>query len=116
MWPGSPVSYNGEKPKHVIKFSDGTPLKDRMEKVVEWLTLDEPANFVLLYIDEPDQTSHKFAPFSKEVRDLIMKIDDSVKYLINRLKEVGILDETNLIILSDHGMSEIRGKKILDKF
>ncbi len=36
------------------------------------------------------------------------KVDDAVGYLKTRLKQVGLLNKANLIITSDHGMTEIR--------
>lgn len=79
------------------------------------MTLDvDPANFVLLYIDEPDEISHQTAPFSPEVRKKLSELDNAVQHLVNRLNETDLLDETNLIILSDHGMSEVREEHVID--
>lgn len=86
-----------------------------MDEVVKWMTLDEdPANFVLLYIDEPDETSHQTAPFSPQVRKMLGDLDNAVQHLLNRLNETDLLEETNLIILSDHGMSEVSEERVLD--
>lgn len=115
MWPGSPVSYNGKMAKYVQKYTRGIPLENRMEKVIEWLTLEnEPANFVLMYIDQPDETQHVTGPYSPETREIIKKLDNSIEYLVRRLKEVQLDNSTNLIILSDHGMSEIEPERIID--
>ena len=115
MWPGSPVKYNGRRPKIVHNFERGIPFVERMNEVVKWLTLDtEPANFVLLYIDEPDEVSHQTSPFSPQVRNMLRELDNAVQHLIIRLNETDLLEETNLIILSDHGMSEVQEERVLD--
>ena len=115
MWPGSPVKYNGKRPKIVHGFERNISYIDRVEEVVQWMTRDvDPANFVLLYIDEPDETSHQTAPFSPQVRKTLRELDLAVLHLMKRLNETGLLEETNLIILSDHGMSEVREEHVID--
>lgn len=115
MWPGSPVRFKGKRPKIVHNFERGISFTKRMDEVIKWMTLDEdPANFVLLYIDEPDETAHQTAPFSPQVRNVLRELDDAVQHLVNRLNETDLLDETNVIILSDHGMSEVREDHVID--
>lgn len=88
-------------PKYFEKFKRGLTFIERMDKAVEWLTFDvNPANFVLVYIDEPDEIAHKNGPFSVEVKEVLKNLDDSIKHLLTRLKETGLLEETNIIILS----------------
>lgn len=115
MWPGSPVSYNGRRPKYVQRFEHGLPFTQRMDQAIDWLTLDkDPANFVLVYIDEPDETSHNNGPFSPATRKILKDLDDAVKHFLKRLEEVDLINETNIIILSDHGMSEVREDRVID--
>lgn len=79
MWPGSNgVNYTGKGPKILHKFEIGIPIIQRVDEVVQWLAKDK-ANFVLLYINEPDKTSHEFGPFSPEVRERLKEVDDAVK-------------------------------------
>lgn len=99
----------------MLGFERGIPLIERMDEVVKWMTLNqEPANFVLLYIYEPDSTAHQTGPFSPQVRSMLGELDNAVQHLVTRLNETDLLEETNLIILSDHGMSETREDNILD--
>ena len=115
MWPGSPVTYNGKRPKYVQNYKRNLTFFHRMDEAFEWLTLEKDApNFVLVYIDEPDETSHHNGPFSEEVREILRQLDDAIKYFIEKLKKVNLLNETNIIILSDHGMSEVREDRVID--
>lgn len=94
-------------------FETGIPFVQRMDEVIKWMTVDS-ANFVLLYINEPDVISHQTGPFSPEVRKKLSELDDAVQHLVTRLDETGLSEETNLIILSDHGMTEVREDRVID--
>src|SRR5699024_4263991 len=50
---------------------------------------------------------------TQQVRSKIQLIDSTVSYLISRLEENGLSKQTNLLFLSDHGMSEIKPEKVL---
>lgn len=96
------------------KYERGLTFIERMDKAIEWLTLDkDPANFVLVYIDEPDEISHNYGPFSPQTREVIKKLDDAIAYFLDKLKEFGLINDTNIIIVSDHGMSEVRPERVL---
>lgn len=51
-----------------------------------------------------DETGHEFGPFSNEIQEILLKCDKLVGYLIDRLAKFKLLDSTNIIITSDHGM------------
>ena len=115
MWPGSAVEYNGKKANYIAGYSRNVSLNDRMDKIIEWLTLqNEPANLVLAYFCQLDQKIHKFGPISPEAKEKVQELDNSINYLTQKLKEKNLFDETNLIILSDHGSSEIREERLLN--
>ena len=40
-------------------------------------------------------------------------MDGHVGYLLNRLEEAGVLDNLNVIIVSDHGMAEMKANNTL---
>ncbi|CAG0899341.1 unnamed protein product [Darwinula stevensoni] len=63
-----------------------------------------PANFVVFYLEEPDSTGHDNGPDSPEVKAMVERVDELLGYLVSRLDSLGLLERTNLIFLSDHGM------------
>jgi predicted AlkP superfamily pyrophosphatase or phosphodiesterase len=109
QWPGSHVHYRNQTIKYLQDFDDKMEWTARVDKIIEWMSdATEPANCVFAYFDEPDTTAHEFGPFSDEVFAMVSKADNTTKYLLQRLTEESLLSHTNLIVLSDHGMAEVR--------
>lgn len=83
--------------------------EQRIDKIIEWMTnTPKNANCVFAYFDEPDTTAHNYGPFSEQVFEKVRIADKTIGYLMEKLEEKRLSEETNLIILSDHGMAEIK--------
>ncbi|GLG94911.1 Ectonucleotide pyrophosphatase/phosphodiesterase family member 4 [Gryllus bimaculatus] len=115
MWPGSNYKYRNKYPTHVEPFNSSTPWHERVDTVVNWfLDPDSPANFVMMYFEEPDAHSHKFGPDSEEVKEQIKKIDRTVSYLRQCLYQKNLTDTVNVIFLSDHGMAAVPPQNLIN--
>jgi len=55
---------------------------------------NQPANLVFAYFEEPDKTGHKKGVGSKEIKNQIVRVDNTVKYVYNL-----IIHDVNLITL-----------------
>jgi len=113
FWVGSQVKIKGEYPTVYHRFNKSVPWNSRVEEVVDWLS-DEPINgrrldinLALLYFSQPDHFGHQYGPESAEVTEQIKRCDDTVGYLIGKLKEAGVYDSVDIIITSDHGMTSL---------
>lgn len=74
-------------------------------QVITWITdPNKPANLVMVYFEEPDTHGHAFGPNSPTVLDLISKLDNITQYLQLQLEKNKLVDKTNVIHVSDHGM------------
>ncbi|ORX60066.1 Phosphodiest-domain-containing protein [Piromyces finnis] len=110
MWVGSEVEINGMSPSYVVKFDPNTTLDEKLNTVSNWLKLpkEEKPRLILVYLPEVDKAAHNYGVNSDEV-NLSLKLVDKFIYklykLINKNKH---RDNTNLIILSDHGMADIK--------
>lgn len=114
MWPGGDVKYHDKLPRYIMPFKPKANWTLNVDTIISWLTNKEhPANCIFMYIDQPDDTSHSWGPFSTQTYEQVSKIDKTVGYFIQRLKNEGIYEETNLIFLSDHGMAEVSDEKII---
>lgn len=68
MWPGSDYRYKNTFPTYFEPIDKELPLKNRTEKIISWITDPiKPVNFVMWYIEEPDEEGHAYSPDSKEV-------------------------------------------------
>lgn len=44
---------------------------------------NQPANLVFAYFEEPDKTSHRKGVNSQEMKNQIVRVDNTVKYVYN---------------------------------
>lgn len=55
-----------------------------------------------------DSARHKYGLFNEEVNKALILCDKWLGWLVEATKEAGIYDNTNFVILSDHGQMEIK--------
>jgi membrane-anchored protein YejM (alkaline phosphatase superfamily) len=60
-------------------------------------------NFTNLNSEFKDKTAHQYGPYSKEVKEKLNKIDQTIGYLLEQINNKKLSDSLNLIITSDHG-------------
>jgi len=58
---------------------------------------------ILNWLTEPDHLQHALGAGSPEARAAIRNDDREVGALIDKLRELGLADKTNIIVVSDHG-------------
>ena len=115
-WPGSEVK--GMRPKYFISpFNMSIPFSLRVDTVAGWFTQeDRPINFGVMYYHEPDETGHQHGPDSTEMVDMIVTLDQYLGYMIKVFNAKHIFDGLNIILTSDHGMSEMKDNVYLDDY
>lgn len=111
FWPGSDTDQ--KRPGIYKNYDNKIPYETRIDTVIKWLQLPEKQrpHLVTLYFDEPDHTGHNFGPLSPENEKVIKKMDVLMGELSSKLDQLPIGKEINLIIVSDHGMTEISDDK-----
>lgn len=63
------------------------PWTSRVDKIMSWIKNEtQPANLVLAYFEEPDSTGHAKGVGSQEVKNQIVRVDVTVKYVLNVMK------------------------------
>lgn len=68
MWPGSNYEYSGVNCSYSQIYSSKTPLTERVDTVIEWLTKEkDPPNLVMFYSEQPDKLAHIVGPNSENV-------------------------------------------------
>jgi ectonucleotide pyrophosphatase/phosphodiesterase family protein 5 len=115
-WPASSIKDSIYSPD-VYKLYDGSiKYNTRVDSVVSWFNLpqNKRPHFVTLYFSETDTYGHRYGPNSKEVNKAIAHLDQVTGYLIKQLKKINMYDSVNIIILSDHGMTDISKDKIIN--
>lgn len=68
MWPGGEFAYGNRSCTYATSYKPGAEPRDKVDTVMRWLTsVDQPANLVMLYFDEPDLMGHVYSPASQVV-------------------------------------------------
>jgi predicted AlkP superfamily pyrophosphatase or phosphodiesterase len=106
-WPGTQAEIHGVRPTYWQLFDPSVPPDARADQVLAWLDLptDQRPTFVSLYFENADVAGHSYGPDSLQVDEALVTIDAALGRLVAGLRERNQYDSTNLVILSDHGMS-----------
>ena len=104
-WAGDGAAVKGFLPYRHLKYDGSIPFRQRIDEIVNWFADEYPINLGLLYFEEPDQTGHDFGPESSDIIEKVKELDGDIGYLLGKLEENDLLDDMNIIITSDHGMT-----------
>ena len=109
FWPGTEVAIQGRQPMDWLPYEHSMTSIQRVEKLVSWLDrpVDQRADFATLYFSEVDAYGHEFGPNSSAVNEAIQRVDHAIHRLIEGLEIMNLMENTTLVIVSDHGMAEV---------
>ena len=115
FWPGSDVEVQGVRPHDWRKFDMSVTPAERVDTVLGWL--DAPPGqrprFLTLYFDDVDHDGHLHGVDSPELAESIRRVDAALARLVAGLKARGLYDQTNLVVVSDHGMASISRERVV---
>ena len=119
-WVGSEAPIKGYAPS-IFKYYDGSvPFKARIDSVISWFNLskEKRPHLVMLYFSEPDHTGHDWGVNTPEIVNTIEEMDNLLGYLLQNLESLEIFSNLNLIIVSDHGMTNVSKERriVLDNY
>ncbi len=109
FWPGSEAPIHERKPDFWKPYDKAVTSDARVDQVMQWLDLPrgERPGFITLYFDVVDTQGHYTGPDSDELRNTLVGIESTLARLVNGLRERGLYDGVNLVIVSDHGMANV---------
>lgn len=113
FWVGSEAPIKGYSPS-IFKYYDGSvSFQSRIDSIIAWFKLPEirRPNLAMLYFSEPDQTGHNMGADGFDIISTIEKMDKILGYLLVQLKKLSIYKNLNIIIVSDHGMTNVSKDK-----
>ncbi|MBK7230284.1 MAG: alkaline phosphatase family protein [Ignavibacteriales bacterium] len=116
FWPGAEVWLDYRRPDYSEKYVHKRPYDQRISDVLKWMELpyDQRPKFINVYFDSTDATGHDYGPNSEEVNQSIMVEDSLIGKIFTGLKKLNLLDSTNVIIVSDHGMTELNPDRVIN--
>ncbi|MGE0439196.1 MAG: ectonucleotide pyrophosphatase/phosphodiesterase [Gemmatimonadales bacterium] len=115
FWVGSEVAFDGRHADHWRPFEPFLPGDARVDQLTEWLSLPEGERpqFATLYLNRVDVMGHRHGPDSPAVDSAIAVTDSTVGRLVDWLTAAGLAPRTDLVIVSDHGMTGISPDRVI---
>ena len=93
FWPGSEVKIEGQYPTHYLPYNRSLSFEKRIDYLCTMLEQDDPPSFLAAYFNEPDHSGHKFGPNSPEIKSVIRRMDNVTGYLLESLRNRGLLNQ-----------------------
>src|SRR5579859_3587011 len=107
FWPGSEADIQGQHPDYWKRYKGKVKPNKRVDRILAWLDLpaDKRPTFLTLYFDAVDHAGHEHGPDSPEVNQALRETDEAMTRLVDGLRQRGLYDKINIIVLADHGMA-----------
>src|SRR5688572_9038455 len=115
FWPGSEAPIHGTRPTFWMEFDETLSGRVRVARALALLdqaVARRPA-LVALYFEDVDTAAHAFGPESPAARDAVARVDGYLARLLTGLERRDLLDRTNIILTSDHGLSATSPDRIV---
>ena len=118
FWPESDAPFANKLPTDYRAFDGRVPHRERVQQVVDWLSLpaDKRPDLVTLYFSVVDSTSHTYGPTAPATLSAIVEVDRQIAVLWQAIESLNLREGTdiNLMLVSDHGMSEVDPNLFID--
>lgn len=110
---GTEAAIQGVSMTHWHPYDESVTGRERVKKVLEWLSLPEKQrpHLVTLYFDEVDTTTHRYGPGSRQSVAAIERVDGHLRALLEGIRALPYGDLVYLVVVSDHGQIKKRTKE-----
>jgi predicted AlkP superfamily pyrophosphatase or phosphodiesterase len=110
-WVGSEGPWtSGLGPRHWRVFDGGTPEREKVDQILTWLDVEDPAErprLVTAWFHGTDGAGHRHGPDSEQALRALRPQDAQIGRLLEGLAARGLLSSTTLLLVSDHGMARV---------
>ncbi|TCZ81703.1 ectonucleotide pyrophosphatase/phosphodiesterase [Lysobacter sp. N42] len=116
FWPGSSAAIGGVRPSEWREYDESLSGERRVDTVLEWLGRPARARprLVTLYFEALDEAAHDHGPASPEAQAATRALDGHLARLLHGLDALGLRDQVDLVVVSDHGMAEVAHGRVVD--
>lgn len=109
FWPGSDVEIGEMRPTEYVLYDGSMPYNVRVDTALKWLNGSAGVypDLVVLYFSKVDEGGHEGGPGSLQVDEAIEAVDKALEQLMDGIYRLKLHTCVNMIVVSDHGMSDI---------
>lgn len=117
-WIGSDIDIKGIYPTYYKEWANEPRLSfaERIDTALAWLNKAETErpHLITLYMEEPDGAGHRSGPRGEETHQTVQTMDSLVGVLMKGIVQLPFSDQVNLIVTSDHGMTDISPERFIN--
>jgi predicted AlkP superfamily pyrophosphatase or phosphodiesterase len=115
FWVGSDAAIEGVRPARWHVYDHAVSFTARVDTLLAWLDLPaaERPRLVMGYFEEPDLQGHRHGPFGAETREAVLRVDSALAQLVRGLEARKLYDSVDIVIVADHGMTEISPERVV---
>ena len=113
FWPGSEAEIGGVRPRRWLRYDGDLGYDARVDTALAWLAAPDPVDLVTLYFEAVDDAGHRHGPDTPEVAEAIARVDAALARLVAGLRQRGALEATDLVVVSDHGMTAVSPDRVV---
>ncbi|XP_067578130.1 glycerophosphocholine cholinephosphodiesterase ENPP6 isoform X1 [Pseudorca crassidens] len=108
-WPGCEVEILGVRPTYCLEYKNVPTDINFANAVSDALDFFKSgqADLVAIYYERIDVEGHHYGPSSPQRKEALRAVDTVLKYMTTWIQERELQDDLNVIIFSDHGMTDI---------
>ncbi|KAF3693492.1 Ectonucleotide pyrophosphatase/phosphodiesterase family member 6 [Channa argus] len=109
-WPGCEVEILGVHPTFCEEYVYNPSEKNLTDSIVNALQVlrSGQADMAAIYYEKIDVEGHHFGPDSHHVRRAVEQLDLAMQTLNSIIKERNMVNQLNIMLFSDHGMTKIQ--------
>ncbi|KAI4904913.1 hypothetical protein NFI96_033160, partial [Prochilodus magdalenae] len=109
-WPGCEVEILGVRAKFCEEYVYNPTEKNLTDSIENALNVlkNNKADMAAVYYENIDVEGHHYGPGSPQIKRAVRGLDMAFQTLNLKIKEKNMQDELNVIMFSDHGMTEIK--------
>ncbi|XP_068570222.1 glycerophosphocholine cholinephosphodiesterase ENPP6 isoform X2 [Cebidichthys violaceus] len=109
-WPGCEVEILSVRPSFCEEYVYNPSEKNLTESIVNALNVlsSGEAALAAIYYEKIDVEGHHFGPESHQVRTAVQQLDLAIQTLNRKIKEKKMVNQLNIMIFSDHGMTKLQ--------
>ena len=115
FWPGSEGEIRGMRPMLWRAYDEKLSAAGRIEQAIEWLRRPaaERPSFIAVYLEDVDHAGHDYGPDSPQLSRAASVLDQSLGRLVDAIGALQLGDRTTIVVVSDHGMTELSDARVI---
>ena len=115
FWPGSEATFDGLQSTKWVDYDGSIPDSTRIDSIAAWFDPagDVQADFGTLYFSFVDSRGHRYGPDAPEVDEAVIEMDLLLGYFLEKIEGIGLADQMNILLVSDHGMAKQSEDKVI---